>query len=84
MYIGFMKHDSYLQAIDLSKPLPPAHSKVIVQFGSRREAERAAQSIGWSACDATEVDVMGFRIWTITDPHGNAVTRDGFIALGRR
>ncbi len=75
--------DKYLQAIDVSKRLPPAQAKRIVQFSTRRRAEQAAQSIGWMACDATEVDVMGFRIWTITDPHGNAVTHEGFAAFGR-
>ena len=76
-------NDKYLVKIDISKPLPPSASSVVMQFRTRRQAEQGARQIGWSICDAWEIDVMGFRLWAIVDPHGNAVTRDGFAAWNR-
>ena len=72
--------DRYLQPINAAKRVPSASAKRLAQFRTRREAEDAALSIGWSALDATRIDVMGFYLWVITDPHGNAVTTDGLIA----
>lgn len=81
-YIGGMgteiTTDRNLIQIDPSCRIPSQIASQIVQFRTRKEAERAARSIGWSACDATEIDVMGFRLWTIMESHNLAVTRDGF------
>jgi len=76
--------ERYLVQVDPSRRLPPAHSTRIQQFRTRREAEQGARAIGWSACDAIAVDVMGFRVWAIMDPHGFTVTRDGFVFWSAR
>ena len=74
------KTDKYLEMINTAKRIPSESAKRIAQFGTRKEAELAARSIGWSVIDATQVDIMGFYVWVITDPHGNAVTHDGLAA----
>lgn len=77
------KSDKYLEMINTAQRVPSESAKRLAQFATRKEAERAARSIGWSTIDATRVDIMGFYVWVITDPHGNAVTHDGFRAWSR-
>jgi hypothetical protein len=74
------KSDKYLEKINVAQRIPSESAKRLAQFSTRKEAELAARAIGWSAVDATRVDVMGFYVWVITDPHGNAVTHDGLAA----
>lgn len=69
--------DRYLQQINVARVHDASR---IAQFRTRREAEDAARSIGWSALDATRINVMGFYLWAIVDVHGFAVTNDGLIA----
>ena len=69
--------DRYLQKIDVAHVHDASR---IAQFRTRREAEDAARSIGWSALDATRINIMGFYLWAIVDSHGLAVTNDGLIA----
>jgi hypothetical protein len=77
------KSDKYLEMINVAQRIPSESAKRLAQFATRKEAERAARSIGWSTVDATRVDIMGFYVWVITDPHGNAVTHDGLAAWRR-
>lgn len=44
-----------------------------MQFGSKAEAAAMAKTIGWRASDATQIDVMGFRLWAIADDNMNYV-----------
>ena len=48
------------------------------QFFSKREAQIAAQQIGWNKSDVVRIDSMGFLVWVISDPHMNFVSRKGF------
>ncbi len=52
-----------------------------VQFPSRKQAALAAKVIGWKSTDATEIDIMGFRLWSIQDDQCNFLTRDEFDRL---
>lgn len=52
-----------------------------IQFPSRKQAVIGAKVIGWQAQDATEIDIMGFRLWSIADQHGNYLTREEFDQL---
>lgn len=54
-----------------------------IQFNTKREAIAGARSIGWLSKDATQIDVMGFRLWTIGDDHGNYVERRSFADAQR-
>lgn len=51
------------------------------QFYRKHEAVVAARSIGWRAKDATEITVMGFRLYTIADDHGRMLTPAAFESL---
>jgi len=44
-----------------------------MQFMTRAEAAAMARAIHWRTTDATEIEVMGFRLWAIADDHMNYV-----------
>ncbi len=52
-----------------------------IQFATRKDAVIAAKVIGWQASDATSIDIMGFRLWSISDEHGRYIERDEFNRL---
>jgi hypothetical protein len=76
------RNDKYLEMIDTSRAITGEPATKIVKFSTKKKAESAARSIGWSLIDVVRIEIMGFYVWTITDPHGNAVTWDGYNAWG--
>jgi len=52
-----------------------------VQFPTRKEAAIAANVIGWRTCDVIEIDIMGFRLWSLGDDHGSYLTGAEFNLL---
>ena len=52
-----------------------------VQFPSRKKAEAAARLIGWRIVDVTDIEIMGFRLWTICTPHMMYLTQKGYDDL---
>jgi hypothetical protein len=52
-----------------------------VQFPSHKQAVIAAKVIGWQVSDATEIEIMGFRLWSIQDSQCNYLTREEFERL---
>src|SRR5262249_49732566 len=52
--------------------------RLAIQFATKKRAVAAAKGIGWLAKDATAIEVMGFKLWTIGDDHGGYLTRTGY------
>lgn len=50
-----------------------------IQFNTKREAVAFAKLVGWQANDAYKTEIMGFRIWVISDPHLNFLTARGAL-----
>ena len=51
------------------------------QFATRKDATAAAVEIRWTRKDVHEVDVMGFRLWTVADSHLRMLTNTGYALL---
>ena len=51
------------------------------QFATRKDATAAALAIRWTRGDVHEVDVMGFRLWTVADSHLRMLTGPGYATL---
>ena len=64
--------------MDEGKITLTADPRLAVQFRTKAEASKAAKAIGWFAKDATEIEVLGFRLWTISDDHCRFLTRTGY------
>jgi len=52
-----------------------------VQFATRKDAALAANVIGWPRKDASPIEIMGFKLWSLMDDQCNYLTRDEFDAL---
>lgn len=52
-----------------------------MQFATRKQAAAAAKVIGWQVRDVVEGDIMGFRLWFISNEHCSYLTKPEFDAL---
>ncbi len=52
--------------------------RLAIQFRTRKQATEAAKSIKWLSKDVTQIEVMGFQLWTIGDDHCRYLTRTGY------
>lgn len=50
-----------------------------MQFHTKKEAQAFCRLVGWQQNDAVREDVMGFRVWVISDPHCNFLTARGVL-----
>ena len=60
-------------AITLTRDL-----RLAIQFPTKQAARNAAKQIGWQAKDATPIEVMGFKLWSIWDDRCRYLTRTGY------
>jgi hypothetical protein len=52
-----------------------------IQFATKKEALLAVSVIGWKRSDVTDIDIMGFRLWSIMDEQCSYLTREEFDSL---
>jgi hypothetical protein len=53
-------------------------TRLAIQFPTKQAARNAAKDIGWQAKDATPIEIMGFKLWSIWDDHCRYLTRTGY------
>lgn len=52
-----------------------------MQFRTKSEAISAAREVpGYGPSDVTRLDVMGFYVWVLSDPHMNLLSRAWYCA----
>lgn len=52
-----------------------------IQFATKKDALLGVSVIGWKRSDVTDIDIMGFRLWSIMDEQCNYLTRQEFNSL---
>ena len=69
------------QGLTIMDELFTHNPRQALQFPTKKQAVAAARAIGWSPKDATEVDVMGFRLWVLADDHMRMLRSNHYEAL---